>query len=506
MVPGLVAGDYAGHELEIDVVPLARRAGARVLLARATGVDPRRRRIELEGRPALAYDVASLDVGSGVRGLELPGVVEHALPTRPIGEFVGRVDARLRREVEVAGAPPLRVAVVGSGAAGVELAFALHARLEASGRAASVTLLGDGPRILADQAARVSRRVQRAAERRGIGVCSGVRVASVEKDAVCLEGGERLACDWVVWATGAASHAWLAEAPLPHDAAGFVRVEPTLQVVGHPDLFAVGDCAALADRPWVRKAGVYAVRQGPVLDANLRARLRGARLRPHRPQRDCLVLLNLGRGEAIGVKWGAALEGRWLWRWKDRIDRRFVRRFQVLAPGGETLPEFSRTPMAHAPCGGCAAKLEASSLQRALERLPPPPPDDSVLLGLTRPDDAAAVALPRGDVWLASVDAFRAFDDDAFLVGRVAAVNAVSDIFAEGGKPRHALALVSLPEPDAERAEETLFQVLAGVRAALDPLQVSLVGGHTTRGSDLYVGPRGTCCAWMDWSPASASS
>jgi selenide,water dikinase len=337
----------------------------------------------------------------------------------------------------------------------------------------------------------VSRRVRRAAERRGIGVCSGVRVASVEKDAVYLEGGERLACDWVVWATGAASHAWLAEAPLPHDAAGFVRVEPTLQVVGHPDLFAVGDCAALAGRPWVRKAGVYAVRQGPALDANLRARLRGARLRPHRPQRDFLALLNLGRGEALGAKWGAALEGRWVWRWKDRIDRRFVRRFQVLAPGGETLPEFSkpaRRPMAHAPCGGCAAKLEASSLQRALERLPQAPPDDSVLLGLTRPDDAAAMALPRGDVLLASVDAFRAFSDDAFLVGRVAAVNAVSDIFAEGGQPRHALALVSLPEPDAGRAEETLFQVLAGVRAALDPLQVSLVGGHTTRGSDLYVG------------------
>jgi selenide,water dikinase len=491
MVPGFVAGDYAAHELEIDVVPLARRAGARVILARATGVDPQRRRIELEGRQPLAYDVASLDIGSTVRGLELPGVAEHALPTRPIGDFVGRVEARLQREAEADGAPPLRVAVVGSGAAGVELAFTLQARLAARGRAASVALLGDGPRVLVDQPARVSQRVLRAAARRGIEVRGEVRVTGVEKDAVCLEGGDRLLCDWVVWAGGAAAHVWLAEAPLPHDAEGFVRVDPTLQVAGHPDLFAVGDCAALAGRPWVRKAGVYAVRQGPVLDANLRAHLRGAGLRPHRPQRDFLTLLNLGAGEALGVKWGVALEGRWVWRWKDRIDRRFMRRFQVLAPDGSTLPEFSkpaRSEMARAPCGGCAAKLEARTLQRALDRLPPPPQDDSVLVGLARPDDAAAVALPHGDVWLASVDAFRAFSDDPFLVGRVAAVNAVSDIFAEGGEPRHALALVSLPEPDAERAEETLFQVLAGVRAALDPLNVSLVGGHTTRGSDLYVG------------------
>ncbi|HEY5658288.1 MAG TPA: selenide, water dikinase SelD, partial [Myxococcota bacterium] len=213
--------------------------------------------------------------------------------------------------------------------------------------------------------------------------------------------------------------------------------------------------------------------------------------RPHRPQRDFLALLNLGGREALGVKWGVAAEGHWVWQWKDRIDRRFVRRFQVLAPDGAPRRDFARPVrrrVARAPCGGCAAKLEAPSLQRALERLPPARPDDSVLLGLTRPDDAAAVRLPGGDVLLASVDAFRAFSDDAFLVGRVAAVNALSDVFAKGGCPRHALALVGLPDATAERAEETLYQVLAGVRAALDPLHVSLVGGHTTRGGELYVG------------------
>jgi selenide,water dikinase len=491
MVPGFAAGEYAAHELEIDVVPLARRARARVLLARATRIDPVARRIEIDGRVPIAYDVASLDVGSSVRGLELPGVVEHVLATRPIGAFVAQLDERLRRESDASRATPLRVAVVGAGAAGVELALTLAARLGAADRAAQISVLSETACILADQPARVSRRARRAAERRGVRFFDGRRVARVEKDAVYFEGGGSFACDWIVWATGAAPHAWLAQSPLPHDDRGFVRVGPTLQVVDHPDLFAVGDCVSHDAAPWVRKAGVYAVRQGPVLDANLRARLRGRALRAYRPQRDFLALLNLGAGEALGAKWGVCLEGGWVWRWKDWIDRRFMRRFQVLAPDAgpaSAFPDLEQMDMGDASCGGCAAKLGAAPLGRALRRLPPAPSDDAVLLGLDRPDDAAAVMLPRGDVLLASVDAFRAFADDPWLVGRVAAVNAMSDVFATGAQPRHALALVTVAKGEEGRTEETLYQVLAGVRAALDPLGVSLVGGHTTRGDELFVG------------------
>ncbi len=150
--------------------------------------------------------------------------------------------------------------------------------------------------------------------------------------------------------------------------------------------------------------------------------------------------------------------------------------------------------MEEMPCGGCAAKVGASALERALARLGPAPADPSVRLGLDAPDDAAALELPGGDVLLATVDAFRAFTDDPWLVGRVAAVNAMSDVHATGGEPRHALALVSVTEEEPERAEECLYQVLAGMRAALDPLGVSLVGGHSTQGPELFVGLSITGC------------
>jgi selenide, water dikinase len=487
MVPGFVAGDYAEDELVIDVVPLARRAGARVVLAAASAVDAAARRIALAGRPPLAYDVASLDVGSTVRGLDLPGVRAHALATRPIGDFVRALDAALAR---LAGLAAPQVVVIGAGVAGVELAFTLHARLRARGVSPRITVLADGTTIVPGYGARALARVRREAAARAIELSTDTRATAVEPGAVVV-GPTRVACDLAVWATGGAPPALVAASSLPHDAEGFVRVGPTLQVEGRDDLFAAGDCAALTHATWVPKAGVYAVRQGPVLDANLRARLRGAPLRPYRPQRDFLSLMNLGARVALGTKWGASVAGRPVWRLKDRIDRRFVRRFQVLAPDGAPAPAFPPPgAMAGAPmqCGGCAAKVEASVLARALGRLPPGPDDASVLVGLAEPDDAATLRLPRGDLLLATVDGFRAFTDDPWLVGRVAAVNAVSDVFAKGGQPRHALALVTVPEDDPRRAEETLYQVLAGVRAALDPLGVALVGGHTTSGPELFVG------------------
>lgn len=488
MVPGLVAGDYRVHELEIDVVPLARRAGARVILSAATGVDTVQRRIRLKDRPAISYDVASLDVGSTVRGLDLPGVREYTIPTRPIRELVDRLEHNFGDQGS-AGAVS-RVAIVGGGAAGVELAFTVGARLRSLGGAPEVTLVCETPDVMSRYPDSVRRRLRREAEAHGIGVRGNVRVEAVEKGAL-LTDGDTIEADWILWATGAAPLEFLGSGDLPLDPAGFIRTDDTLQVEGAPGLFAAGDCASLTSHPWVPKAGVYAVRQGPVLDTNLRASLAGGSLTAYRPQRDFLTLVNLGQGRALGAKWGLVSVGRATWQLKDTIDRRFMRRFQVLEPDGALASDFpdpDSMGMEEMACGGCAAKLGASVLERALGRLEAPLEDASVVLGLAQPDDAAGWLGKGGEVVLATVDAFRSFTDDPWLVGRVAAINAASDVLAKGGRPRHALALVTVPEERDERAEETLFQVLSGVRAALDPLDIVLVGGHTTTGDELFVG------------------
>lgn len=316
MVPGLIAGQYELRDVEVDVARLCDRAGARFVLARATGVDVDAHRVPLEDGRAIEYDRASLDVGSTVAGLDTPGVREHALASRPISRLVEQGRAL---------APTGPIVVVGGGAAGVELAFCLRERLrDASGRPPATSLVEAGPSILAQAAPRLRQRVERAASARGIERHVGARVEAVEKDHVALAGGRRLESALTVWVTGAAPHPFLAGVALPRDDAGFVRIQSTLQVVGRAELFAVGDCASL---PGTLKAGVYAVRQGPVLAANLRAHLEGRPLRRYTPQRDFLQLLNLGDGTAIASKWGFAVEGRIAHRLKDRIDRGWIARY-----------------------------------------------------------------------------------------------------------------------------------------------------------------------------------
>ena len=501
MTPGFVARQYRASELEIDVVPLARAAGAEVILAPATGVDPERGRVRLAGRPPLGYDFISFDIGSTVAGLDLPGIREHAIATRPISRLVAEIprlgEAFRARESE----RPFEVVVAGGGAGGVELAFTLRERLldldPASARLA-VTLLQAESEVLPGYPKSLRARVRRHAAARGIRIRTETLVAGARAGAVALAEGGEIACDALIWAVGAGSLDLFRDSGLPLDDRGFVLTRETLETVGDPRIFGVGDCATLADHPRTPKAGVYAVRQGPFLADNLRRVVAGRPLRRYRPQPDFLTLLNLGDGVALGAKWGRSFEGRWVMRLKDRIDRAFMRKFQVLDESGGRAVGFAgmdTSAMDRMLCGGCAAKAGQSTLDRALGRLraeagaPPAGNGTGVRLGLDQPDDAAAFVTPGGDTVVASVDWFRAFSGDRYLVGRVAAANALSDLFATGAAPRHAMALVNLPEEESPgEREETLFQALAGARSLLDASGVSLLGGHTTVGPELTVG------------------
>ena len=328
MVPGFIAGQYKEEDLQIDVRCLAERAGIRVVIDKAVGIDPQERRILLENQPSVAYDLASFDIGSTVAGLDSPGVREHAIATRPIGVFVQCIDSMIKQARQHPPDTPFQVVVVGGGAGGVEVAFTLGQRLqEEISPAVGVGLVESGPRILAGYPDSLLARVYRNCQKRGLKIYCNRRVASVHGDHVQLDGGEDIPCQVVLWITGAVSQPIFQESGLPTDGRGFVQVRSTLQVEGHDQLFAVGDCSTLLEYPQTPKAGVYAVRQGPLITYNIRARLRGHPLRSYRPQSDFLALLNLGDGSALGTKWGRSVQGRLVMKLKDFIDRRFMRRF-----------------------------------------------------------------------------------------------------------------------------------------------------------------------------------
>jgi selenide,water dikinase len=298
--------------------------------------------------------------------------------------------------------------------------------------------------------------------------------------------------DAVLVTTDAAVPAWFGSTGLDLDPNGFLTVRPTLQSTNDLDVFAAGDCAAITASPR-EKAGVYAVRAGPPLAENLRRRARGATLKNWRPQRHHLALISTGERYAVASRGAFKAEGAWLWTIKDWIDRRWMRMYQVVDGMIARMTTRSAVPASNVAiddmrCGGCAAKIGPGPLSRALARLTPRQKSTDVVVGLDAPDDAAVLAAPRGKNLVQTVDFFRAFIEDPFVFGEIAANHALNDIFAMGGTPRFALATAVVPAASSIKMEDDLFQLLAGARACLDREGVALVGGHSSEGADLALG------------------
>ncbi|NDK35706.1 FAD-dependent oxidoreductase [Rhodovulum sulfidophilum] len=330
MLPGFVAGHYPRAALEIDLARLATAAGARLVIGRAEGIDRARRHVLVAGQAPVPYDILSLDIGITSDLPDLAGFADHAVPAKPLGRFADRWAGFLVGVAAGHSAP--RVAVIGAGVAGVELALAARHRLAPNGAALEVTLIDAADEILRELRPGARAALLAAIGRAGIALRTGGRIARIGPEGVTLATGETIPAAFVIGAAGARSQGWLAETGLGLTD-GFVTVDRTLRSVSDPRIFAAGDCAHLSHAPRP-KAGVFAVREAPILRRNLIAALTGGRLRAYRPQRHYLKLVSMGEKRAAADRLTLRIEGRWVWRWKDRIDRGFMRRFHDLPPAG----------------------------------------------------------------------------------------------------------------------------------------------------------------------------
>ncbi len=335
MTPGFVAGHYTEADCRIALEPLVRAAGARWVQGRCNGIDPVGNTVSVsaaggaQGLPAsLGFDVLSIDTGAVIdRGrleADMPGAANHALAVRPIEAF-----AQLWPHVmELAQQKPVSLAVVGAGAAGIELVFAAEQAIRQHGKpGARFTLVTGGPEVAENYSPAVQRKVLRQLKRRGITVLREACVG-IGPGEVALGNGARLACDAPLLAIGTHAPAWLQGSGLALSDSGHVLVNAFQQSTSHPHVFAAGDVSSRADVPHAR-SGVYAVRAGPPLAHNLLAFHQRKPLKPHQPPRHTLNLLSCGTGHAIASYGALSVEGVWAWRWKDRIDRSFIQRYQI---------------------------------------------------------------------------------------------------------------------------------------------------------------------------------
>ena len=489
MLPGHIAGHYGLDECHIDLRPLANLAGARIYHRAVTGIDLDARTVSCEGRPPVPYDVVSIDIGSAPRTAGVPGAAEHAVPVKPIGRFVARWEALADRLSGRDG--PARIAVVGGGAGGVELALSARHRLSAGGGQVSMTVIDAADVLLPAHNAATRARFARILAARGIDVVLGRAVTRVEPGRLVLEDGEVVAADEILWVTSAAAESWPAEAGLDVDGEGFIRVDDFLRSTSHADVFACGDVAAMVNhqRP---KAGVFAVRQGPPLAENLRRALTGRPLRAFRPQRAWLSLISTGDAYAVASRGRLAVEGRWVWRAKDWIDRRWMRKYTDLPemeaePAPAPAPGLPRVEDRGMRCGGCGAKVGQGVLEGIVRGIEPRVRDD-ILIGLDDPDDAAVFRTRPGMAAVQTVDHFRSFIDDPYLFGRIAANHALGDIYAMGAEPQTALAIVTVPHGPEEKIGAEIADMMQGANEVLAEAGAALVGGHTGEGAERALG------------------
>jgi selenide,water dikinase len=503
MLPGYIAGHYSFDEVHIDLRRLAESAGARYYRDEVTGIDRAAHQVLCRHRPPVSYDALSINIGSTPQLGQVPGASEYAVPVKPIRRFNERWLALFDRVRSHGGTTT--IAVVGAGAAGVELTLAMQYRLRKE-----LVLLGRNPdelcfhlfsaeaRILPTHNASVRGAFESVLAERGVKLHLDAEVSRVDAGRLQTRQGEVLEADEIVWVTQAGGAAWLAGTGLALDETGFIRVGDTLQTETDPLIFAAGDCSSMRGHR-LEKAGVFAVRMGGPLAENLRRSVTGQTLVRYRPQRRWLALISTGDRHAVASRGALYTRGDWVWRWKDSIDRRFMRKFTQFMPmRAAPQPDASAIPLTETEqaqaisaiamrCGGCGAKVGATVLSRALASVQPIERAD-VLIGLHAPDDAAVVRVPPGKAMVHSVDFFRAFIDDPWLFGRIAANHALGDIFAMGAEPQSATAIATVPPGLEAKVEDIVYQMMAGAVSVLNEAGCALVGGHTGEGSELALG------------------
>lgn len=477
MLPGLIAGHYQLEDTHVDLPRLCQWAGVRFIRARVTALDSRLNRLTLDDGSTLDYDWLSLDVGSTPALDLVPGAREFAIPVKPVASFRGRWQQALDDWPQQGKA--VKVSVVGGGAGGTEISLAIATALARRGLRADISLICAST-LLAGYPQALRLAVRKRLHLAGIHVQESSRVSRVS--AGLLHTGKQQPFDLLFWCTGAVGAEWLKDSGLALSSENFVRIDHSLRAIGQANVFAAGDCALIDAQPLPR-AGVYAVRQAGTLVKNLHRAINGQPLLQWKPQKKFLSLLAAGNQDAAGSRGDLTVQGPWVWRLKDRIDRRFMEKFSDLPARKMAAPAADEIPR----CAGCGAKVGNAALQQALTALRPLQRDD-IIAGIDAREDASVIRWPTGQALVQSQDYFPAFIDEPALFGRISALHSLSDIYAMNAAPHSALATVSLPVNHQVLQGRDLKRLMYAAVDELNRAGCSLLGGHTLEGPQLAAG------------------
>ena len=495
MLPGYVEGHHSLEDMHINLLKLARFAGARLIKRAVSDIDFDKQNITLDGGLNLHYDVLSLNNGAVPAPESIKGTALNGITVKPISHFLEKMpDASALRG---------DFGVIGGGAAGCELAISLYHHYQLGAKNIALHLFSRSERVLPTAPKKASMRMQSALARHNITIHHRANVEEITSDTVILEAGNKIPAAHIFVVTAARPASWISNLKLSHCEDGYISVRPTLQTVEYDNVFAAGDVASMVGEPR-EKAGVFAVRAGPYLAFNLRSYIEQTPLKSFSPQTRYLALIGLGGKDALALRGNFVAQGAFWWHLKNWIDRRFMQKFnnlpEMVTPP-TSMPAYAKK-LTDKPvqdvfeCAGCGAKAGANILRDALEeacnlarekgvdeRFLPPAGIASDYSHLPLPDDSS-----KSTQLSQSVDFISQHISDSYLFGRIAVLHALSDVFVAGDKPFAAQALVTLQRTRPEMQKSDLAMMLSGALEELAAHRTKLIGGHTTIGSEAMLG------------------
>ena len=495
MLPGVLSGQYRPEKMEIDLVRLCAAVGVRLIIADVVGIDHQQQRVQFADRPDLSYDFLSIGIGSAPSTEDVTISGSSLVAAKPMQTLLRRLHDAIDQAMVKSKTSPAQIAVVGGGIGSIEIAFCLKRYLDdqygesQSGsrptktRRPRLKLItgrsGVGSGLLPKTRKTVTQRL--AAHE--IELRAGQRVTRLDDDQITLEDGNTIGADVVIWATHASPPTLLSKLDFAKDERGFLLTHPTLQTITSDHIFAVGDTGTIKDSV-TDKAGVFAVRQGPVLWDNLKRLVTKQPLKNYVPQRDYLKLINTADGKSIAQHKGRTFYARWCWWLKDRIDQKFMTMYQNYEVAMMPMP--AQDTESEMRCLGCGGKIGSQLLSAVLGELSIPD-HPSVIIGLANPDDAAVVKTIGNEVTV-TTDFFASPFDDPYLVGRIALLNSASDCFVMGAQPTGVLAIVQLPLVHSKAQLQIMRELMGGSVEEINRMGGAIVGGHSIEGPRMTIG------------------
>ena len=492
MLPAYVAGLCDYDDLHIDLVRLSCFAGATLIHAPVTAIDPNTQMVHIANRPEISYDILSINCGAVPDLAPIKGAKAHSISVKPIAHFIEKLPKTIAENTPIN--------IIGAGVAGIELAFSFHTRYKSQN--IDINVFSRSDRILPKMRHSTSRRLEALARDRGITIHNKTRITEIgAKNLVCASSKHYPSgMNFVV--TGVVPGGFMQGLSKTLDDRGFIAVKDTLQTQGYETIFASGDIASLTDHPR-EKAGVFAVRAGKILTKNIRRLIQNQPLVHWRPQKHYLALIGTGDGKAVAIRNGHAAHHALFWQWKVKIDQAFMTKFsdlpQMTAQKPAALPFYEKADhnlsdaiFSDMRCAGCAAKASATLLDTAMATAR----QKALALGLDKrllaPDDAlsedAGLTAPISAPLRHSFDSLSSMVSDPFIFAKIAANHALSDLYVAGADPLFAQAHITLEEASEPRQLDQAISLLTGSLLSLGDANATLLGGHTSQGIELSLG------------------